>query len=364
MGLDLRRAILASKPLRGRFRQQPSDEILAAFRDVWDGREGQFLLYDLLEARVAVLGRKGTDAVDHLVNEDPKRPPIHGAGVSSARDDLWCDVLVRSDERGGSHLWHPDEPELLALPPLPIGGPFQRRRLVLHLVDAHARRLDGPREVKVSELHVSILGQENVFWFEVPVDVPLDVEVLERYGDLSGIHPHLVLLEARQGLPLQYLVHVPELAVLHEESYGALLVECPVQADDERVIRAAKNGVLGHHAPHPVLPREVFLLEDLQGEPRVAHRVTQLHEEHGGARPRPKLLHDREVRHLQGPPVESLRLLEHLPIRVALLVRLRTHGSRPAVALAIIARRQGSRRVVIEVLVRRRLLLTSLSHDE
>lgn len=51
------------------------------------------------KSRIAVLAFEWGCTVEHLVDQDTKRPPIDGAGVTAALDDLGRDVLLSTYER-------------------------------------------------------------------------------------------------------------------------------------------------------------------------------------------------------------------------------------------------------------------------
>lgn len=62
-------------------------------------REGDILPQDVGKGRVPVLTLERSRAVQHLVDQDAQGPPVYGAGMSAALDDLGRDVLLGPDER-------------------------------------------------------------------------------------------------------------------------------------------------------------------------------------------------------------------------------------------------------------------------
>lgn len=59
---------------------------------------------NIRKRRRAVLALKRCRSVEHLINQNPQRPPIHSAGVSAALNHLWGNVLFSADERVGSKI--------------------------------------------------------------------------------------------------------------------------------------------------------------------------------------------------------------------------------------------------------------------
>ncbi len=61
--------------------------------------EGYVVAQDVCESGVTVLALEGCSAEEHLVYQNAKGPPIHGAGVTTAFDHFWGDVLLGPYER-------------------------------------------------------------------------------------------------------------------------------------------------------------------------------------------------------------------------------------------------------------------------
>jgi hypothetical protein len=219
--LHLRGAAPGREPVVRLFYQQSPDEVPCGGAD--HRRVGKpERLRDDVEERGAVPGaleRRG--AVQELVEEDAKCPPVDGAPVALAADDFWRQVLVRAHERHGPRACR-------------LGRELQRRRLLashrlvvqiiglislvslvlllLPMEDAreHAavgeaaaaaadtagrgadkRRADGAAqgEVEVGEHDVAFLPDEHVLGFEVSVHHAQHVQVLQRKQDFRGVEP-------------------------------------------------------------------------------------------------------------------------------------------------------------------------------
>jgi hypothetical protein len=217
--LHLRGAAPGREPVVRLFCQQSPDKVPCGGADHRRVGEPERLRDDV-EERGAVPGaleRRG--AVQELVEEDTKSPPVDGAAVALAADDLRRQVLVRAHERHGPRACR-------------LGCELQRRRLLashrlvvqliglislvsllllLHLEDAreHAavgeaaasadpagrgadkRRADGAAqgEVEVGEHDVAFLPDEHVLGLEVPVHHAQHVQVLQRKQDFRGVEP-------------------------------------------------------------------------------------------------------------------------------------------------------------------------------
>lgn len=63
--------------------------------------ELHFIPQDVAERSIPVLALKWCRAVQHLVDQDTKRPPIDCASVSATLDDFGCNVFFRTDKRVG-----------------------------------------------------------------------------------------------------------------------------------------------------------------------------------------------------------------------------------------------------------------------
>lgn len=56
---------------------------------------------DVAESSIPILALEWRRAVQHLVDQNTKRPPIDCASVSTALDDFGCNVFFRTDKRVG-----------------------------------------------------------------------------------------------------------------------------------------------------------------------------------------------------------------------------------------------------------------------
>ena len=67
-------------------------------------REGDLISQDICESCVSVLTFERRRAIKHLVDQDTQCPPIDCASVTTAFDDLGCDIFFCSHERVGAEV--------------------------------------------------------------------------------------------------------------------------------------------------------------------------------------------------------------------------------------------------------------------
>ena len=61
-------------------------------------RERYLISQDVGKSRIPILALERCGREQHLVDQDPQRPPIDGAGVSATLDDFRRNVFLRADE--------------------------------------------------------------------------------------------------------------------------------------------------------------------------------------------------------------------------------------------------------------------------
>lgn len=96
-------------------------------------------------------------------------------------------------------------------------------------------------EVEVGEHDVAVLAEEDVFWFEVAVDDPERVEILEGGEDLGGEEPGGFDGEAAVGLFHEEGLEVAVGAVVDEETRVVGDVDAGVKRREERVVEQGED---------------------------------------------------------------------------------------------------------------------------
>uniref|UniRef100_A0A8R7UP35 Uncharacterized protein n=1 Tax=Triticum urartu TaxID=4572 RepID=A0A8R7UP35_TRIUA len=276
--LDLGGAAAVREALLRLLGQQAPDEVPGGGADA--GRVGEAQrLADNVEERGAVAGAlEGRGAVQQLVEEDAEGPPVDGAAVAVAADDLGRQVLVRADEGHGARarrLGHELQRRPRLLPAVAVAGHGQqlllgglgRRQLLLALglagggedarelaaldeagggADAAGRGADergadgaAEREVEIGEHDVAFLPDQHVLRLEVPVHHAQHVQVLQRQQHLGRVRPGGVLGEVLVGLLLAEGVEVAAAAELHEEAEELVGLEVGVEGGEEGVVEQA-----------------------------------------------------------------------------------------------------------------------------
>ena len=223
----------------------------------------------------------GRTTNEKLEKKDTKSPPIDGAGVAKALDDLGGDVLLGADKGVGDDAGLGVEHALLE----DLRG-----------------ELDGGAlaEVKVGEDDVAGGRHEDVLGLEVAVDEAEHVEVLEREQDLAAVELGPRLGEAVAGLALERAEELAARAKVHHKVEAVHALERPVQRHDERVVRRRQDLALRLHALHLLALDHLLLRQHL-------HRVALV---------RPHQLHEVHAAHVAAPqqlqPLEALRRDLHL----------------------------------------------------
>lgn len=222
-----------------------------------------------------------TTTNEKLKEKDAKGPPVDGAGVAKALDDLGGDVLLGADKRVGDDAGLGVEHALL---------------------EDLRRELDGGAlaEVKVGEDDVARGRHEDVLGLEVAVDEAEHVQVLEREQDLAAVELGPRLGQAVAGLALQRAEELAARTKVHHKVQAVHALERPVQRHNERVVRRRQDLALRLHALHLLALHHLLLWQHLH---RIALvRAHQLHQVHAAHVPAPQQLQ----------PLEALRRDLHL----------------------------------------------------
>lgn len=120
------------------------------------GSEGNLSLQDVSIDPHRVLIVEGVDTRMHLVDENTEGPPVNSFAVTLVKDNLGSNVF-RS--------------------PANSEGPAFSEEL---------------GKAKVSKLEVAVVADEEIFWFEVPENDVLGVEIFEAGGDDGPVEAGLV----------------------------------------------------------------------------------------------------------------------------------------------------------------------------
>mmetsp|Transcript_21837 Transcript_21837/g.47931 ORF Transcript_21837/g.47931 Transcript_21837/m.47931 type:complete len:529 (-) Transcript_21837:321-1907(-) len=186
-------------------------------------------------------------------------------------------------------------------------------------------------EIEVAEHDVTVGVQEDVLRLEVAVDVPEEVEVLQREEDLRGVEPHVLLGEALLGLRHEQLEQLPPLAVLHHKVHVPLRLEPRVHCGEEGMVHFLQHRLLYLHAVDLITVDHLHLVESFDGveaaavHARAALGALELHQAHGADVALPQRLHRVEVLHAD-LPLRLVRLHNRVSRRVPHLVGLAPDG--------------------------------------
>mmetsp|Transcript_40823 Transcript_40823/g.68384 ORF Transcript_40823/g.68384 Transcript_40823/m.68384 type:complete len:211 (+) Transcript_40823:685-1317(+) len=147
--------------------QQPLQQAARILRQ--EGGKLQLRGQDVLILLLAVPRLEGCLSGEHLVHEDPDRPPVRGAPVSPLAHDLRRHVLRRAAEGA-------------------------RRHVVRHT---------PPCEAEVSEAHVPAGIQQNVLRLEVAMDDAVRVQMRDGQHDLRRVVPRHLFREHAVAVQLE-----------------------------------------------------------------------------------------------------------------------------------------------------------------
>mmetsp|Transcript_21007 Transcript_21007/g.63140 ORF Transcript_21007/g.63140 Transcript_21007/m.63140 type:complete len:390 (-) Transcript_21007:239-1408(-) len=182
-----------------------------------------------------LVGAKGREAGQQLVQEHAEGPPIDGEAVAAARDHLGRGVLRRAAQRPG----------------------------------AVRRRGEVRGEPKVDELEVALGVEDEVLRLEVAVhDAALVVQVAEHVGDARGVEAGVVLVEAPEHVDQR-----KELAAegrLEQQEHAPRVLEGRGELDDCGVAHGGEEVALAYDGPDAVRREELPLPQRLQGVRRPA----------------------------------------------------------------------------------------------
>ena len=110
----------------------------------------QFSLQNVLVDDQGIVIGEGIDSCNHLINEDAESPPIHWFSMPLILQDLRSKVFRRAAER-------------------------------------KSPSFDDLRKPEVREFQIAISPNKNVFWFQIPIDDILAVQVLENSDNMSRV---------------------------------------------------------------------------------------------------------------------------------------------------------------------------------
>ena len=67
-------------------------------------RKGHLIPQNIRKRRIPILPLKRRGPKQHLINQNPQRPPIHRTRMSTTLNHLGSDILFRADERVGAEI--------------------------------------------------------------------------------------------------------------------------------------------------------------------------------------------------------------------------------------------------------------------
>mmetsp|Transcript_4405 Transcript_4405/g.16062 ORF Transcript_4405/g.16062 Transcript_4405/m.16062 type:complete len:287 (-) Transcript_4405:489-1349(-) len=154
---------------------------------------------------LCVLLVKGRQPHQHLVDEDPQRPPVCLLPVPLVQQDLWCHVVGR-----------PDHAECTIVPAV----------LILAVSE-------------VSEADVALVVEQDVLRLQVSVDDAHLMKILQRQDYLSSIEASARLRE--DFLPCDVGEQLPPVDEVHHKAQPVGCLECVMKLDDERMVHNFKS---------------------------------------------------------------------------------------------------------------------------
>mmetsp|Transcript_48182 Transcript_48182/g.75254 ORF Transcript_48182/g.75254 Transcript_48182/m.75254 type:complete len:297 (+) Transcript_48182:313-1203(+) len=173
---------------------------------------------DTLVQLHTVVRIEGRVASQHLVNQDPQRPPVHSLSVAFVQDDLWSQVLWGTTE----------SPSVCS-------------------------RLYGLGEAEVADLQMPLVVEEQVLGLEVTVDDVAIVKIFESERHASRIEAGSVVGEAVSLTQMG-----EELAsdrVLQDQVKVHLILEGRVDINNEREGQSLQHLLLAQNVVQLLCPQ-------------------------------------------------------------------------------------------------------------
>jgi len=175
--------------------------------------------------RIIVEKRRVPD--EHLVREDPTRPPVDGFPVSARLDDLGSEVL---------------------------GCAAQRPRPIIH----------DFREAKIRNPEIPPVIQQEILGLEIPVDDVVSMEVFERQHDAPEVEARDVRCEASRAPEVGEEFAARDVGEEHVDV--EVVLERRVEIDDEGVLDAGEDLALGCYVLDLAEADNFGFAQDLHGE--------------------------------------------------------------------------------------------------
>ena len=146
--------------------------------------------------RIFIAERRLTD--DHLIDEDPKSPPVDGFGMTLVEKDFRGDVFRSTAESVGTRT-----------------------------------RFDDLGETEIGELGVTVGQHKKIFGLEIAMDDVQGVDVLERLGDVTGVELGLFIVELTFATKMREQFTTRD--DLHDDEDVTFVLEGSLHGDDERM---------------------------------------------------------------------------------------------------------------------------------
>src|SRR5450759_279404 len=129
---------------------------------------------------------------------------------------------------------------------------------------SHRARRAGPRDTEISHLYLTGLGNDDVLWFNVPVNDLVFVRELHRLGDLHGDVNDL--LRRQRRVFLNQFLQGRALDVLHDDEIDAVFLTDVVDADDVGVVELSRRPRLAPETLQEAFIGGELFVQDLKGD--------------------------------------------------------------------------------------------------
>lgn len=144
----------------------------------------QIFKFDVFGNFIHIFGVKRRCSGSKLEKQDSQWPPVDVRVVTLFIEDLWWHVLRRATQRVS--LLH-----LRVLTFIKRNTSFR----IAHTFDLLHYFFKLLWQAKVRQLNVPCLAQQDILWFEVPIDNFVLMQVLQRQDDLTCEELYFMLLE-------------------------------------------------------------------------------------------------------------------------------------------------------------------------
>jgi hypothetical protein len=206
--------------------------------------EHQCVLEDVAEGIVYVFSSEWSATIDHFIEQNTKRPPIHCRGVESTTTyDLWRHVFWGANERLGQR------------------GGLCGGELQALFYGLGSRDYTMLGQIEIRQHDVASVMHEHVLWLQISVNEPKHVQIFETREYLSSIEPGMGFHETLVGHPLQHVEEGTTGTVGHHKVQTLGTLETIVQGHDEGVMHSSQYFAFGQHSVKPIPFRYILFGE-------------------------------------------------------------------------------------------------------